>query len=623
MTQFLQEGRSVSELTNCSQEGLSVIESLLVGQNCVKLDRDDWAMQPWYRSFIQVLQLLREPRAVELLPYSSASATSTFDDVLPTIYQDRVLNVMVDNQNNVPGDRATPAGNQSTDNLSAYSIHSDSIRGVCGRGVGSLGGSRGASNLDSEGMPPEESTPDANSDTANNSTDNVSAHSINSDHDANQESSEQGIESLGDSQSQTFNLDSGGLPLHNEESTGSEDLDFSEEDGTVSDIMNAGAMSTSPGMTIQQMQKMIEQEHTRNPVQAKLLSIPVWQGVITWQGINPTGELHEKTWPSGLTLMVAEKPAVSLPTLQMWMKHVEPVVCPFNANPLAKNSMHNEMAYKSFVVVLVSKNIYFTASWTLPNGKHSANVLVMPVHQMGLVGMFFPLTGIPDMPQKLLGNPGPSIIPNPTPPDPAGVQLPLLQSQTPPQLTAASGLQLMARINNYMEQNGVALPQSFLVQLAKLSPVEQQQRMLKMIQAGQEQMRRRMVAAATAGEGLNPNNVQGGMGMAQIQQQQQQQQQQQHQHQHQQQQQQQQHQLYMSSGFNPVQFGLGGGTGSDSGMGRGMGRGMGGMGDGSSGMYPDILGAGLLQTVSGGGGGAGSYQMMQSFMTRNQDNTEN
>ncbi|KAJ7843225.1 hypothetical protein B0H14DRAFT_3689877 [Mycena olivaceomarginata] len=226
------ERRSVSELTNCSQEGLSVIESLLVGQNCValcirylagvldlpgfwqnlgsahsqvadklccrmvqvlkdigvdiptlglieeapvdydgvdlaattllgglsswfrKLDRDDWAMQPW-------------PRAVEILPYSSASATSTFDDVLPTIYQDRVLNVMVDNQNNVPGDRATPAGNQSTDNLSAYSIRSDGIRGGCGRGVGSPGGSRGAFNLDSEGMPPEESTPDANSDTAN------------------------------------------------------------------------------------------------------------------------------------------------------------------------------------------------------------------------------------------------------------------------------------------------------------------------------------------------------------------------------------------------------------------------------------------------------------------------
>ncbi|KAJ7804916.1 hypothetical protein B0H14DRAFT_3773251 [Mycena olivaceomarginata] len=250
------ERRSVSELTNCSQEGLSVIESLLVGQNCAgtltdasalcirylagvldlpgfwqnfgsahaqvadklcsqmvqvlkdigvdipslgpieaseapfdyngvdflattllnglsnwfgKLDQKDWAMQPW-------------PRAVELLPCSSTSATCSFEDVLPTICQDRVLNVnvMVDNQNTIPGDQATPAANHSTDNLSA--------------------------------------------------------HSINSDHDANQESSEEGIESLDDSQSQTSNLDSGELPLHVEESTGSEDLDFSEEDDTVSDI---------------------------------------------------------------------------------------------------------------------------------------------------------------------------------------------------------------------------------------------------------------------------------------------------------------------------------------------------------------------------------------------------
>ncbi|KAJ7730713.1 hypothetical protein B0H14DRAFT_3169094 [Mycena olivaceomarginata] len=195
MISAILERRSVSDSTTCSEEGLSVIESLLVGQNFWvpieaseapfdydgvdflattllnslsnwfgKLDQKDWAMQPWYHSFTQVLQLLRD----------------TFEDVLPTIYQDRVLNVMVDNQNIIPGDQATPAANHSTDNLSA--------------------------------------------------------HSINSDHDANQESSEQGIESLDDSQSQTSNLDSGGLPLHNEESTGSEDLDFSEEDGTVSDI---------------------------------------------------------------------------------------------------------------------------------------------------------------------------------------------------------------------------------------------------------------------------------------------------------------------------------------------------------------------------------------------------
>ncbi|KAJ7810083.1 hypothetical protein B0H14DRAFT_3151350 [Mycena olivaceomarginata] len=187
------EGRPVSELTNCSQEGLSVIESLLVGQHCLieeapvdydgvgllattlldglsswfhKVDRDHWAMQPWYESFTQVLQLLREPRAAELLPCASASATTTFEDILPTSYQARVLNVIVDSQNTVQGDRAPPAANHSTDNLSS--------------------------------------------------------HSIDSDHDANQESSEQGIESLDDSQSQTSNLSSDRLSLQDEESLNSD-----------------------------------------------------------------------------------------------------------------------------------------------------------------------------------------------------------------------------------------------------------------------------------------------------------------------------------------------------------------------------------------------------------------
>ncbi|KAJ7787289.1 hypothetical protein B0H14DRAFT_3580682 [Mycena olivaceomarginata] len=100
------EERSVSDSTTCSEEGLSVLkdigvdiptlglidsEEALVDYDGVdllatallgglsfwfhKLDRDDWAMQPWYETFTQVLQLLREPRAGELLPNSSASAT--------------------------------------------------------------------------------------------------------------------------------------------------------------------------------------------------------------------------------------------------------------------------------------------------------------------------------------------------------------------------------------------------------------------------------------------------------------------------------------------------------------------------------------------------------------------
>ncbi|KAJ7824288.1 hypothetical protein B0H14DRAFT_1302083 [Mycena olivaceomarginata] len=156
-----------------------------------ELDHKDWADQPWYGSFAQVLQLLREPRAGELLPKSSATATSVFEDILPTTYQDRVLNVMVDNQNHtVPTEQSTHATNHSMDNLSA--------------------------------------------------------HSINSDHDANQESSEQGIESLDDSQSQTSNLSADRLSLQDEESlssdfsdpmlndTGSDLSEYEEQFGTAS-----------------------------------------------------------------------------------------------------------------------------------------------------------------------------------------------------------------------------------------------------------------------------------------------------------------------------------------------------------------------------------------------------
>ncbi|KAJ7799410.1 hypothetical protein B0H14DRAFT_3787971 [Mycena olivaceomarginata] len=145
-----------------------------------KLDRGDWAVQPWYESFAQVLWLLREPRAAELLPFASTSATTSFENILPTSYQDRVLNVMVDNQNTIPGDRATPAANHSTNNLSAHSIDSDT----------------------------------------------------------NQESSGQSIKSPDDSPSQIFDVDSEGLSLQDEESIPNESSDFSNPmlDDTGSDL---------------------------------------------------------------------------------------------------------------------------------------------------------------------------------------------------------------------------------------------------------------------------------------------------------------------------------------------------------------------------------------------------
>ncbi|KAJ7350948.1 hypothetical protein DFH08DRAFT_935628 [Mycena albidolilacea] len=142
-----------------------------------ELDCKDWANQPWYGSFVQVLQLLREPRAGELLPNSSATATSLFEDILPTTYQDQVLNVMVDNQNHtVPTEQYTHIANYTMDNLSAHSI---------------------VSGLEEENLG-------------------------------------QSTESLDDSQSQTADLDSEEVPL--EENTAAEHSDSSEEDDDVSDI---------------------------------------------------------------------------------------------------------------------------------------------------------------------------------------------------------------------------------------------------------------------------------------------------------------------------------------------------------------------------------------------------
>ncbi|KAF7370235.1 hypothetical protein MSAN_00654300 [Mycena sanguinolenta] len=64
-----------------------------------KLDQNDWAKQPWYESFKEVLQLLRRPRAGELLPHSSAHATSDFEGKLPAIFEDAELELMVDGEN--------------------------------------------------------------------------------------------------------------------------------------------------------------------------------------------------------------------------------------------------------------------------------------------------------------------------------------------------------------------------------------------------------------------------------------------------------------------------------------------------------------------------------------------
>ncbi|KAF7346915.1 hypothetical protein MVEN_01443800 [Mycena venus] len=61
-----------------------------------QLEGEEWSAQPWYEKFIELVELLRRPRAEELFPQSSAYAVTNFQDIFPTCYKDADLNVVVD-----------------------------------------------------------------------------------------------------------------------------------------------------------------------------------------------------------------------------------------------------------------------------------------------------------------------------------------------------------------------------------------------------------------------------------------------------------------------------------------------------------------------------------------------
>jgi hypothetical protein len=86
--------------------------------------------------------------------------------------------------------------------------------------------------------------------------------------------------------------------------------------------------------------------------------------------------------------------------LQEWIKRHKPVLSTILAQARTVDPKVNDSYYRSLMQLLVSKNLYAVAAWTLPSGAQENNVLVFPVGVAGLVGAFFPLTGIPDLPKS-------------------------------------------------------------------------------------------------------------------------------------------------------------------------------------------------------------------------------
>ncbi|KAF7363095.1 hypothetical protein MVEN_00661900 [Mycena venus] len=88
----------------------------------------EWINQAWYERFCIFLKLLRRPRAAELLPDAYSLATGSFEDILPTVYAEAELNIVVDINTTTPA----PASHSSPhdDNVLTLEHNNQSISSI-------------------------------------------------------------------------------------------------------------------------------------------------------------------------------------------------------------------------------------------------------------------------------------------------------------------------------------------------------------------------------------------------------------------------------------------------------------------------------------------------------------
>ncbi|KAF8149812.1 hypothetical protein B0H34DRAFT_731258 [Crassisporium funariophilum] len=143
--------------------------------------------------------------------------------------------------------------------------------------------------------------------------------------------------------------------------------------------------------------------------------VAVWSGPLTWTGQGTLGKKevttyvvastsnpaasHADTWPKTLSLMPTREPLVSAQDTQTWIKRWNPVICMLHVQPGGPDSKTNQQNYESLVEVLTIRKVFATAAWTTPSGVQANNVLFFPSSSKAIVGAFFPIAGIPEMPK--------------------------------------------------------------------------------------------------------------------------------------------------------------------------------------------------------------------------------
>ncbi|KIK63006.1 hypothetical protein GYMLUDRAFT_41307 [Collybiopsis luxurians FD-317 M1] len=247
-------------------------------------------------------------------------------------------------------------------------------------------------------------------------------------------------------------LGGGGIPPHPQTQQPGSGMHIPE--GTNSNTISNMGVSGQPGQQIPGTGAEMPNQSVPNgpnpPQNAGTGGIPAWTGTlflpadpksgrkdvripVTANSANTT-ECRVHTWPTEMTLAVTNQPVVSPNEFSLWARKTRPVVCTMKAsvrvlspaagvaNPQAqihmnKVNMANEQIFRAFSNMVNAGKTYIVSSWTLPSGKQSPNVVFSVQHPHGLIGAFFPVNGIPEMPSPMpaLSAPGASELSNPNP----------------------------------------------------------------------------------------------------------------------------------------------------------------------------------------------------------------
>ncbi|KAE9383505.1 hypothetical protein BT96DRAFT_929750, partial [Gymnopus androsaceus JB14] len=152
-----------------------------------------------------------------------------------------------------------------------------------------------------------------------------------------------------------------------------------------------------------------------NPQNGNNGPIPAWSGVLFLPGDPKSirkdlkfavsamsaniAECRVNTWPTEMTLIQSHDSVVS---------HPEPVVCTLKPHARSSDVRQNmiiEQMFKGLEKMIMGRGLNIVSSWPLPSGAQTNNVIFAYVPNHGLIGAFFPVTGIPEMPKSVPGIP--------------------------------------------------------------------------------------------------------------------------------------------------------------------------------------------------------------------------